>query len=219
MAVRAVLGQEGLLEGLDYRDVPVVSVLRKVPGTAWYLVTKVDAAEVYGPLRQEVWLGGLGLMGLVLLVGAGLGMALRHREAELLRRQLNLTQRYETLLREASDIILLLDGEGRILEANDQACIQYGYAPAELLGMDILDLRGPETRAEGQEHFQRLLESGSVRFESWHRRKDGSTFPVEVSARSMATARPLQACRCIVQPSASRATSASGGRASASSSG
>ena len=184
-AVRAVLGQEGLLEGLDYRDVPVVSVLRKVPGTAWYLVTKVDAAEVYGPLRQEVWLGGLGLMGLVLLVGAGLGMALRHREAELLRRQLNLTQRYETLLREASDIILLLDGEGRILEANDQACIQYGYAPEELLGMDILDLRGPETRAEGQEHFQRLLESGSVRFESWHRRKDGSTFPVEVSARAL----------------------------------
>ena len=184
-AVRAVLGHEGLLEGLDYRDVPVVSVLRKVPGTAWFMVTKVDAAEVYGPLRQRVWLGGLGLMGLVLLLGTGLGMVLRHREVELIRSRLNLTQRYETLLREASDIILLMDGEGRILEANDQAFSQYGFARSELLGMDIRALRVPEARAEGQERFQQVLASGSIRFESWHQRKDGSTFPVEVSARAL----------------------------------
>jgi len=184
-AVRAVLGQEGLMEGLDYRGVPVVSILHKVPGTPWFMVTKVDAAEVYGPLRQKVWLGGLGLMGLVLFLGTGLGMATRHREAKVLRGQLNLAQRYETLLREASDSILLMDGEGRILEANDQTFRQYGYLRAELLGMDILELRVPEARAEGHEHFQRLLASGSVRFESWHQRKDGSRFPVEVSARAL----------------------------------
>jgi len=184
-AVRAALGREGLMEGMDYRGVPVVSILRQVPGTAWSMVTKVDAAEVYGPLRQRVWLGGLALMGLVLLVGAGLGMAMRHREAEMLRGQLNLTQRYETLMREASDSILVLDGEGRILEANDQACRQYGFARQELLGMDICELRVAEARAEGHVLFQRLLASGSIRFESWHQRKDGSTFPVEVSARAL----------------------------------
>ncbi|NWJ42389.1 MAG: PAS domain S-box protein [Geothrix sp.] len=184
-ATRAVLGYEGLLEGPDYRGVPVVSVLRRIPGTTWHMVTKVDAAEVYGPLRQKVWLGGLGLMGIVLLVGAGLGVVLRHRDAEMLRNQLDLTRRYETLMREASDIILLMDAEGRILEANAQALGQYGYARAELIGMDILDLRVPEARAEGHERYQRLRESGSVRFETLHQRRDGSTFPVEVSARAL----------------------------------
>jgi len=184
-ATRAALGQEGLLESVDYRGVPVVSVLRKIPGTAWCMVTKVDAAEVYGPLRLRVWVGGLGLMGIVLLLGVGLGVILRHRDADMLRKQLDLIRRYETLMREASDIILLMDGEGRLLEANEQAFGQYGYARAELIGMDILELRVPEARAEGHERYHRLRDSGSVRFETLHQRKDGSTFPVEVSARAL----------------------------------
>ncbi|MCE1203246.1 MAG: PAS domain S-box protein [Holophagaceae bacterium] len=184
-ATRAVLGQEGLMEGLDDRGVSVVAVLRKVPGTPWCMVTKVDAAEIYGPLRLRVWAGGLGLMGIVLVLGVGLGAILRHRDAEALRRQLSLSRRYETLMREASDIILLMDGEGRILEANDQAFDHYGYDRAELLGMDILELRVPEARSEGLERYQRLIESGSVRFETLHQRRDGSRFPVEVSARAL----------------------------------
>jgi len=184
-ATRAVLGQEGLMEGNDYRGVPVVSVLRSIPGTAWRMVTKVDAAEVYGPLRLRVWAGGLGLMVILLLLGLGLGVTLRHRDAEALRKQLDLSRRYETLMREASDVILLMDGEGRILEANDQAFDHYGYSRSELIGMDILDLRVPEARAEGHERYQHLVESGSIRFESLHQRKDGVAFPVEVSARAL----------------------------------
>ncbi|MFN7959332.1 MAG: PAS domain S-box protein [Holophagaceae bacterium] len=184
-AAQAVLGRKGLTEGVDYRGVAVVSVLRGIPGTPWHMVTKVDAAEIYGPLRQRIWLGGLGLMGLLLLLGAGLGVVLRHRDAEALAKQLGLSRRYETVMREASDIILLMDGGGRILEANAQAFGQYGYTREELLGMEIFALRAPETREGGRELYQRLWNSDPVRFETLHQRKDGSTFPVEVSSRAL----------------------------------
>ncbi|MBK9796519.1 MAG: PAS domain S-box protein [Holophagaceae bacterium] len=184
-ATKAVLGQEGLVEGTDYRKVPVLSVLSPIAGTDWRMVTKVDVAEVYAPIRLRVWAGTAGLLGLLALLAAGLGWLFRHHDAALLRQQLSLSLRYDVLMREANDIILLLDGEGRILEANARAVENYGYSLEELLGRPVLDLRERGTRAEARDRFERLKALGSTRFESVHVRKDGSTFPVEVSARAL----------------------------------
>ncbi|MBI4998641.1 MAG: PAS domain-containing protein [Rhodocyclales bacterium] len=46
-AVQAVLGHEGIFEGVDYRGERVVSALRPIPGSDWFLVTKIDVAEAY----------------------------------------------------------------------------------------------------------------------------------------------------------------------------
>ena len=46
-AVRAILGHEGVFVGKDYRGTQVVAVLTKVPASDWYLVSKVDWAEVF----------------------------------------------------------------------------------------------------------------------------------------------------------------------------
>ncbi|MBI1753142.1 MAG: PAS domain S-box protein [Acidobacteria bacterium] len=184
----AVLGREGLQDGSDYRGVPVIAVLKQIPGTDWHLVAKVDAAEVYGPLRRRVWTGGLGLMGALMLLGAGLGLLIWRHEAGMVRKQLDLSQRFEWLMREANDIIFLTDSEGRILEANLQAEACYGYSREEWLRMNVLDLRVPESRQVGRDLFGMTKAHRSLRFESIHCRKDGSTFPVEVSAR----VRPLE---------------------------
>ncbi len=55
-AVRAVLGMEGNFIGRDYRGAEVLAVLRKIPGSPWFMVTKVDRAEVEAPLRKHVML-------------------------------------------------------------------------------------------------------------------------------------------------------------------
>ncbi len=183
-AVQAVQGREGVVEGRDYRGVPVLAVVHPIPGTDWHMVSKVDAAEVYGPLRQRIWVGGLGLLGGLMLVGAVLGMMLRQHDAGMVRQQLHLAQRFEWLMREANDVIFLLDAEGRILEANAQAVERYGYKLAELVGKDVIELRVPEVRAEGRHRYEHLKAVGAVRFESIHQRKDGSSFPVEVSAKA-----------------------------------
>jgi PAS domain S-box-containing protein len=184
-AVRAVLGQEGLIEGHDYRGIAVLAALRKIPGTNWSMVAKVDAAEVYGPLRQSVWLGCLAMLVLVVLVGVALALLLVHHDAGQLQTQLQLSERFEALMQGANDIILVMDGESRILEANAQAVAHYGYDLSELHGKSVLELRVPAARAEAQEKFHQVLAAGAVRFEALHCRKDGTTFPVEVSASAV----------------------------------
>ena len=91
--------------------------------------------------------------------------------------------RYELLARHAHDVVMFLrPTDGRILEANDAAARAYGYSHAELLGLTIADIRAPETRSELPEHL-RLAAGGGQLLETTHMRKDGTRFPVEVSAR------------------------------------
>ncbi|WP_257309580.1 PAS domain S-box protein [Geothrix fuzhouensis] len=183
LALLSTGSQKSFVAGLDYRGEPVLATLHPIEGTAWSMVAKVDETEVYGPLRQRVWLGGIGLLGVVVLVAAGLGLMVRHHDAEMIREQLNLSQRFEWLMRQANDIIFLMNEEGWIQEANAQAVEHYGYTLSELKVMQMVDLRSPEARDEAQKRFALLRTIGSIRFETVHRRKDGSTFPVEVSAK------------------------------------
>jgi PAS domain S-box-containing protein len=187
-SIRSTVGRGGLVEGLDYRGVRVLAVLRRIPDTNWSVVAKVDSAEVYGPLRRMVWTTGLALLGLLGLFGAGLMLFLWHHDKDMLRRQLHLSERFETLMNEANDIILVLDGEGHVREANARAVEQYGYALEELHGMGIAELRAPGCRGEAKGVFEQVKVAGSGRFETIHCRKDGGTFPVEVSTRALTLA-------------------------------
>jgi PAS domain S-box-containing protein len=84
-AVKAISGREGIVEGLDYRGVRVIADVRSVPNSPWFLVARMDAAEVDAPLRERLWQTAL-FVGIALLgTGAGLGYLWRHREAGLYR--------------------------------------------------------------------------------------------------------------------------------------
>ncbi|HEV7179625.1 MAG TPA: response regulator, partial [Candidatus Baltobacteraceae bacterium] len=101
---------------------------------------------------------------------------MRHRQAQL--------EKYELLARQARDIILFVRRrDGRILEANASAMEAYGYAEDELATLNARDLRGIETLDQLDDELDRA-ELGSFVFESVHRRKDGSEFPVEITAQS-----------------------------------
>ncbi|MCX6089506.1 MAG: PAS domain S-box protein [Candidatus Atribacteria bacterium] len=96
-AVKAALGQEGIVEGRDYRGVPVIAVVRTVPDSPWFLVARMDTAEVYAPIRERIWI--IGVVVGILLLGSGAGVGLvwrqqsarfhqeRHEAAEKLRDQ------------------------------------------------------------------------------------------------------------------------------------
>ncbi len=92
-------------------------------------------------------------------------------------------RRYELVVQQTRDIILYLDrADGRILEANPAAVAAYGYSREELLGLSIGDLRAPATLASLPQQVREAATRG-VLFETEHRRKDGTTFSVEVSSR------------------------------------
>ncbi|MBC7973395.1 MAG: PAS domain S-box protein, partial [Myxococcales bacterium] len=92
------------------------------------------------------------------------------------------TELYRELHDHVRDIILVIDADtGRIVEANRAAQHAYQYARGELLALTIYDLR-VEAPPSVNEQMQVANRDGSL-FETLHRRKDGSVFPVEVSSR------------------------------------
>jgi PAS domain S-box-containing protein len=93
-------------------------------------------------------------------------------------------QRYKFFFQHARDIIHFLDKDGRVLDANEAAVTAYQYSLEELLTKTIFDLRSPESSPMTTERVFQEGEKGLL-FEAVHLRKDGTTFPVEVSARAM----------------------------------
>gem|GEM_PF-1924434 len=186
--VKAAMGERGVVEGIDYRGKPVVAVLRAVPGSTWLLLAKVDKDEIYRPIQRYARFVMLLVGCMIVTAGVGLGAVWRGQTSRLYRRQfeteherLLLLQRHEQILKQAQDIIILIDAQGRIAETNDRVEKVYGYSRAELIGKDVRELRPPELRAQLDERLRAVEESGSLLYETVHQRKNGSTFPLEVS--------------------------------------
>jgi PAS domain S-box-containing protein len=92
-------------------------------------------------------------------------------------------RRSELVFAHSRDIILFIRREdGHILDANAAAEQAYGYSYAELLALSIQDLRAPDTQVMTGDQLVRA-DSEGILFETVHRRKDGSTFPVEVNSQ------------------------------------
>lgn len=101
------------------------------------------------------------------------------RLAELRAR--NREQYLETILQSSVDGFWVLDGQGRMIEANAAYSRMSGYDPADLIGLRIQDLDAIEGASQVADRISRITARGSELFETVHRRKDGSLWPVEVS--------------------------------------
>ncbi len=95
-------------------------------------------------------------------------------------------ERFRLITENSRDIVLLIDFDTQqILEANPAAAGAYGYSLEELQNMRISDLRVGSL--EDVSSQMAIVSAEGVIFEAQHRRKDGSAFPVEVSARGAIT--------------------------------
>jgi PAS domain S-box-containing protein len=90
---------------------------------------------------------------------------------------------FRRLTNQSSDAIFVVEpGTGRLLDANDTAARVLGYSRDELLNLHVTDFDpGMREQWRWSEHVQAVRAAGSQTLESRHQRKDGTTFPVEVS--------------------------------------
>lgn len=86
----------------------------------------------------------------------------------------------EFILDNAHEAIYLLGPDLRFVYVNVGACRSLGYSREELLGMTPSDIDPGTTQERAQQIHAQLMEQGSVTIETWHRRRDGSLFPVEM---------------------------------------
>ncbi|HET6438558.1 MAG TPA: PAS domain S-box protein [Anaeromyxobacter sp.] len=91
-------------------------------------------------------------------------------------------RRYQLLAEHTRDLVLFVRrDDGRILDANRAACAAYGFSAEELQALSIFDLRDPTTREAASAQMSQAA-AGGILFDTVHRRKDGSSFPVEVNS-------------------------------------
>jgi len=118
--------------------------------------------------------------------------ALRATNEELVKtaqeqeRMLHELTLFRTLLDQSNDAILVTDPETlRFLDVNERACVELGYSREELLSMAVCDIDlGVDESLRARVGHQ-LREPGFAIMERVHRRKDGTTFPVEVNMRKV----------------------------------
>ena len=192
VVTKAGLGVEGMVEGVDYRGVPVLASIEKVPRSSWILLAKIDQKEIYEILEHQTLFIGIIAFLAILAAGAIIALWWRNQRAAFYRSQYQaeverraLATQFDYLLKYANDIILLANGSGNLVEANDRAVSTYGYSRNELLQMNIDDLRGTDSSLDTETMKKLSREHDGVVFETVHRKKDRTLFPVEVSLRAV----------------------------------
>lgn len=92
-----------------------------------------------------------------------------------------LLRRNQTLMQNSMDGIHVMDMRGNLVEANDAFCRMLGYAREEITRLNVVDWNAQFSAEELRERFRALV-GKSGRFETVHRRKDGTLIDVEVSS-------------------------------------
>ena len=91
---------------------------------------------------------------------------------------------FRTLIDQSNDAIEVIDPETlRYLDVNEKTCLDLGYSREELLSLTVADINPTFSQPQSERIRQELKEYGSVMFESLQRRKNRSTFPVEINLR------------------------------------
>jgi PAS domain S-box-containing protein len=95
-------------------------------------------------------------------------------------------ERYRLLMAHASDGILVMDPQGRLVEANNRAAELLGYAPTELQGMRFEALIEPDDLAATPIAYDALRAGETLMQERRLRRRDGGQIVGELSVRFLA---------------------------------
>jgi PAS domain S-box-containing protein len=168
---RVLLGESPsgeLLEAVDYRGEPVLTTVRQVQGTDWWLVAKQDLAEVDAPTwrfaRVVAAAGALALLGLLLasrLWWQRQALAQTRRDATVQRERADALAMLDAIARNAQDAIYAKDLQGRYTFYNLAAGRHLGRDPAEVLGRTDTELFDAATAARLQAHDRAVLAAGT----------------------------------------------------------
>jgi diguanylate cyclase (GGDEF)-like protein/PAS domain S-box-containing protein len=118
IGVRAVASGAGLVEGNDYRGVPVLAAVHSIANTPWRVVSKIDRAEVLGDLRVLAWtVGGVVLLAVV-LAGTILLLFWRRQLHDDIERRARIGELLQTTIDSVEEGILLIGPGGSVLRWN-----------------------------------------------------------------------------------------------------
>jgi len=169
-AAQAVLGKTGIFLGKDYRGNDVISDLRPIPTTDWYLVTKEDLSEFQGEVRSRAFVVSVTVLMLILLISGVMTLRYQRLRGEASKHAGELLKdsemRYRRLFETAQDGILIVDAAtGMIVDVNPFLIGMLGYSHAEFLGKSIWEVGCLMDIIANKDNFSKLQKEKYVRYE------------------------------------------------------
>ncbi len=190
-AVMAVLGKEGVIEGADYRGTKVFSVIKAVPDSPWFMVSKIDQDEALGGWKFKSTMI-LSLIFLSLISSAFAAYALWQKETKthllkLLNSETRLQlseERFKATLASIGDGVIATDSKGKVEFMNSVAETLTGWdmasASGEPLG-NVFKVINEDTRQIIENPVAKIFKEGKIVGLANHTlliSKDGSEHPI-----------------------------------------
>lgn len=172
--LRLDAGQRGprVLSGKDYRDTAAFGVVYPVEGTDWYLLAKIDKAELnQASFKESIWIG---LISLLVLFVTNAGIILLRQHTRLLMteqvrhsqaQRLQALQLLSAIADSSEDAIFAKDREGKYILFNRAASQFVGKPAAEMLGQDDLAIFPPDQARMLMAAGRRVIENNRVQTE------------------------------------------------------
>lgn len=105
-------------------------------------------------------------------------------------------KRLRKTIETTSDGFWIINSDRRFIEVNEAYLKMSGYTRQEILAMNISDVEAIERKVDTDDRITKISMEGGDRFETRHRRKDGSLFDVEVSVNLLEKEHGLMICFC-----------------------
>ena len=172
--LRLDAGQRGprVLSGKDYRDMAAFGVVYPVEGTDWYLLAKIDKAELnQASFKESIWIG---LISLLVLFVTNAGIILLRQHTRLLMteqvrhsqaQRLQALQLLSAIADSSEDAIFAKDREGKYILFNRAASQFVGKPAAEMLGQDDLAIFPPDQARMLMAAGRQVIENNRVQTE------------------------------------------------------
>ncbi len=155
--VKAALGGTGIYEGYDYRNVMVVSDIRHIPDSPWFMVAKIDKSEIF----SELYYRAIGIVAIIListiLITIALALYFKNRQTSIYKKLFltekelrNAEEEFRTILYSIADAVITTAADGKVKMMNHMAEKLTGWTETEASGKkleDIFHLVTEETNA------------------------------------------------------------------------
>jgi PAS domain S-box-containing protein len=224
IAAQALRGRQGVMEGVDYRGQPVLAAVRRVSGTPWLVVAKVDRDEIYAPLHERGALAAAFALVLVIAAGLGVGLLERRRDTHWLRSQLAIQQehlaerkraegdlkksedRFRLLIEEARDVVFRITPLGIIEYCSPAVTAFGGYTAEEEIGQPLRKYFADAEQLPGAlAAMAEAIQTGQARtLEVLFQPKTGEPFWIEVTGKPVVVDDQVVAINCIMRDASER---------------
>jgi PAS domain S-box-containing protein len=174
LVVKAILGEKGVVEGSDYKDDEVIGYVCSVPNSPWFMVARMDRAEMFAPMKEKIWSMIVFIFVLILGTGSGFGFMWRHQrvnyykeKAEVAAELIVLETRYRRLFETSKDGIIILDAEtGMIVDVNPFLLEMLGFTHEAFLQKYIWDIGFFKNVIATKDNFLELQQKEYIRYEN-----------------------------------------------------